>query len=110
KVTRAAAPGGLAGPCCYGPNVRAATALLACNGHMSIERAADLMGVLLDAAVSTGFAGGLVARVAARLASFETTLKDRLRGAAVMHHDETPARAADDGDRLLYIYTARADK
>ena len=33
KVTRAAAPGGLAGPCCYGPNVRAATALLACNGH-----------------------------------------------------------------------------
>jgi Family of unknown function (DUF6444) len=45
-VTRAAAPAGLAGPCCYGPDVRAATALLACNGHMSIERAADLMGVL----------------------------------------------------------------
>ena len=57
KVTRAAAPGGLAGPCCYGPNVRAATALLACNGHMSIERAADLMGVLLDAPVSAGFTG-----------------------------------------------------
>jgi len=46
KVTRAATPAGLAGPCCYGPDVRAATALLACNGHMSIERAADLMGVL----------------------------------------------------------------
>ncbi len=45
-VTRAAAPAGLAGPCCYGPDVRAATALLACNGHMSIERAADLVGVL----------------------------------------------------------------
>jgi transposase len=45
-VTRAATPAGLAGPCCYGPDVRAATALLACNGHMSIERAADLMGVL----------------------------------------------------------------
>ena len=27
-VTRAATPAGLAGPCCYGPNVRAATALL----------------------------------------------------------------------------------
>ena len=37
-MTRAAAPAGLAGPCCYGPNVRAATALLACNGHMSIVR------------------------------------------------------------------------
>jgi transposase len=110
-VTRAAAPQGVAGPCCYGPNVRAATALLACNGHMSIERAADLMGVLLDAPVSTGFAGGLVRRVAACLGGFETALKDRLRNSAVMHHDETPARVAgDDADRLLYIYTARAGK
>jgi transposase len=109
--TRAAAPDGVAGPCCYGPNVRAATALLACNGHMSIERAADLMGVLLDAPVSTGFAGGLIARVAERLVGFEQTLKDRLRRSAVMHHDETPARVAgDDADRLLYIYTARAGK
>lgn len=43
-------------------HVRAATALLACNGRMSIERAADL-GVLLAARVATGFAGGLVNRV-----------------------------------------------
>jgi transposase len=94
KVTRAAAPGGLAGPCCYGPDVRAATALLACNGHMSIERAADLMGVLLDAPVSAGFTGGLVARVAARLAEFEAALKQRLRASPVLHHDETPGRQA----------------
>jgi hypothetical protein len=52
---------------------------------MSIERAADLMGLLLDAPVSTGFAGGLVGRVAERLAGFEQALKDRLRAAAVMH-------------------------
>jgi hypothetical protein len=111
KVTRAATPAGLAGPCCYGPNVRAATALLACNGHMSIERAAGLMGVLLDAPVPTGFTGGLLARVAASLAEFEGTLKQRLRAAAVLHHDETPARVAgDDSDRLLYIYTARAGR
>jgi hypothetical protein len=78
---------------------------------MSIERAADLMGVLLDAPVSTGFTGGLLARVAASLAGFEGTLKQRLRAAAVLHHDETPARVAgDDGDRLLYIYTARSGK
>jgi hypothetical protein len=69
------------------------------------------MGVLLDAPVSTGFAGGLIRRIAARLVGFETALKDRLHNAAVMHHDETPARVAgDDADRLLYIYTARADK
>jgi len=108
RVTRAAVPDGVAGPCCYGPNVRAATALLACNGHMSITRAADLMGVLLDAPVSTGFAGGLVKRLAGRLDRFEQALKTALR-APVMHHDETPARVAgDDCDRLLYIYTARA--
>ncbi|MEU8252416.1 IS66 family transposase [Nonomuraea sp. NPDC048916] len=111
RATRAATPAGLAGPCCYGPNVRAATALLACNGHMSITRAADLMGVLLDAPVSTGFTGGLVKRVAGRLAGFETALKERLRAAPVLHHDETPARVAgDDDDRLLYVYTARADR
>ena len=29
----------------------------------------------------------------------------------MLHHDETPARVAgDDGDRLLYVYTARAGK
>lgn len=79
-------------------------ALLACNGHISIERAADVMGVLLDAPVSTGFAGGLIRRVADRLVDFEQTLKDRLRVAPVMHHDETPARVdGDDADRLLYI-------
>ncbi|GAA0967936.1 hypothetical protein GCM10009555_012480 [Acrocarpospora macrocephala] len=111
RENRAATPEGLAGPCCYGPNVRAATALLACAGHMSIERAADLMGVLLDAPVSTGFTGGLVKRVASRLGGFEAALKERLRAAPVLHHDETPARVAtDDEDRLLYVYTARADR
>ena len=52
-----------------------------------------------------------MARVAACLAGFETVLKERLRAAPVLHHDETPARVAgDDSDRLLYIYTARAGK
>jgi transposase len=111
RPARAATPAHLAGPCCYGPNVRAATALLACAGHMSIERAADLMGVLLDAPVSVGFTGGLVERVASRLPAFEGALKNALRAAPVLHHDETPARVAgDDADRLLYVYTARADR
>ena len=49
--------------------------------------------------------------MAACLAGFETALKQRLRAAPVLHHDETPARVAgDDSDRLLYIYTARAGK
>ncbi len=61
---------------------------------MSISRAADLVGVLLDAPVSTGFTGGLVKRVADRLAGFENALKNALRAAPVLHHDETPARAS----------------
>ncbi|MDP4511939.1 IS66 family transposase [Nonomuraea turcica] len=111
RVVQAATPPGMAGPCCYGPNVRVATALLACNGHMSITHAADLMSVLLDAPVSAGFTGGLLPRIATRLGGFEAALKERLRAAPVLHHDETPARVAgDDDDRLLYIYTARAGK
>jgi transposase len=69
------------------------------------------MGVLLDAPVSTGFTGGLVKHIASRLAGFETALKNALRAAPVLHHDETPARVAtDDDDRLLYVYTARAGR
>lgn len=92
-VTRASAPDGVRGPCCYGPNVRAATALLACHGHVSIERATDLMGVLLGSRVSTGFAGGLVRRVASTLTGFEATLKQRLRAAG------TPASCWPDACR-----------
>lgn len=98
RVVRAATPPGMAGPCCYGPNVRAATALLACNGHMSITRAADLMSVLLDTPVSAGFTGGLLPRIASRLSGFEAALKDSLRAAPVLHHDETPARVAGDDE------------
>ncbi|GAA4232406.1 hypothetical protein FHR32_002131 [Streptosporangium album] len=69
------------------------------------------MSVLLDAPVSAGFTGGLLPRIASRLGGFETVLKERLRAAPVLHHDETPARVAgDDDDRLLYVYTARAGK
>lgn len=108
-ATRAANPPGVVGPCCYGPNVKGAPALLAAGGHISVERAADLMGVLLDAKVSCGFVGSMVGTLSQQLAGFEDALKAALRAAAVLHHDETPARiAADDADRLCYIYTARA--
>lgn len=108
-ATRAANPPGVCGPCCYGPNVRNATALLAAAGHLSVERAADLVGVLLDAQVSTGFAGSLIARLDQELVGFEDALKAALRATPVLHHDETPARiSADDDDRGCYIYTARA--
>ena len=56
QVTTAPAPAGVTGgPVCYGPNVVAAATLLASTDVIGVERAADLMGALLKAPVSTGF-------------------------------------------------------
>src|SRR6266851_4417750 len=56
QVTTAPPPPGVTGgPVCYGPNVMAAATLLASTDVIGVERAADLMGALLKAPVSTGF-------------------------------------------------------
>jgi hypothetical protein len=46
---------GIVDAACYGPNVTDAATLLASTDVIGIERAADLMGALLKASVSTGF-------------------------------------------------------
>ena len=67
QVTTAAPPPGVTGgPVCYGPNVVAAATLPARTGVTGIERAADLMGALLGAPVSTGFVSRCLARLARR--------------------------------------------
>ena len=67
QVTTAAPPPGVTGgPVCYGPNVAAAATLLASTDVIGIERAADLMGALLGAPVSTGFVSRCLARLARR--------------------------------------------
>ena len=56
QVTTAPPPPGVTGgPVCYGPNVTGAATLLASTDVIGVERAADLMGALLKAPVSTGF-------------------------------------------------------
>jgi hypothetical protein len=56
RATTAGPPSGVSGgPTCYGPNVVAATTLLAGSDVIGIERTADLMAALLGADVSTGF-------------------------------------------------------
>ena len=60
QVTTAAPPPGVSGgPVCYGPNVVDAATLLASTDVIGVERAADLMGALLKAPVSTGFVSPL---------------------------------------------------
>src|SRR5712691_7301012 len=94
QVTTAPSPPGVTGgPVCYGPNVAAAATLLASTDVIGIERAADLMGALLNAPVSTGFVSRCLVRLDAALiaAGFEDALKDALRAADVLGTDETPA-------------------
>jgi transposase len=114
-VTAALAPAGVSGgPVCYGPNVIDAATLLASTDVIGIERAADLMGALFKAPVSTGFVSRCLARLDAALtaARFEDTLKDALRAAEVLGTDETPAplttaATSADGCGNPHVYTVR---
>src|SRR6266496_4396289 len=87
-------PGVTGGTVCYGPNVVAAATLLACTDVIGVERAADLMGTLLKAPVSTGFVSRCLVRLDAALSAggFEDALKDGLRAADVLGRDATCAR------------------
>ncbi|MGE5290017.1 MAG: IS66 family transposase [Micromonosporaceae bacterium] len=115
QVTTAPAPAGVTGgPVCYGPNVTAAATLLASTDVIGVERAADLMGALFKAPVSTGFVSRCLVRLDAALtaARFENALKDALRAADVLGTDETPAplttaaaSAEDCGNP--HVYTVR---
>jgi len=106
-ATTAPVPAGVAGPVCYGPNVAAATTLLASSDVIGVARAANLMSALLAAPVSTGFVSRCLARLDAHLVAgrFEQALRDRLRVAPVLATDETPARVAQPGSH--YVYTVR---
>ena len=97
QVTTAPPPPGVTGgPVCYGPGVVAAATLLASTDVIGIERAADLMGALFNAPVSTGFVSRCLVRLDAALtaARFEDALKDALRAADVPGTDESPAPLA----------------
>jgi hypothetical protein len=114
-VTAAPAPAGVSGgPVCYGPNVVAAATLLASTDVIGIERAADLMGALFKAPISTGFVSRCLVRLDAALAAagFEDALKDALRAADVLGTDETPAplataAASAEGCGNPHVYTVR---
>ena len=115
QVTTAPSPPGVTGgPVCYGPNVVAAATLLASTDVIGIERAADLMGALLNAPVSTGFVSRCLVRLDAALiaAGFEDALKDALRAADVLGTDETPApltsaATSTEGCGNPHVYTVR---
>ena len=111
---RAGPAGVTGGPACYGPNVTAAATLLASTDVIGIERAADLMGALLKAPVSTGFVSRCLVRLDAALiaAGFEDALKGALKAADVLGTDETPApltgaATSAEGCGNPHVYTVR---
>ena len=115
QVTTAPPPPGVTGgPVCYGPNVTDAATLLASTDVIGVERAANLMGALFNAPVSTGFASRCLVRLDAALiaAGFEGALKDALRAADVLGTDETPAplttaATSAEGCGNPHVYTVR---
>ena len=67
QVTTAPPPGVTGGPVCSGPGVTGAATLLASTDVIAVERAADLMGALFKAPVSTGFVSRCLVRLDAAL-------------------------------------------
>src|ERR1035438_6831233 len=116
QVTTAPPPPGVTGgPVCYGPGVVDAATLLASTDVIGVERAADLMGALLKAPVSTGFVSRCLVRLDAALiaAGFEDALKDALRAADALGTDETPAplttAATSQQDSGTVVLPSRTD-
>jgi transposase len=115
QVTTAPPPPGVTGgPVCYGPNVVDAATLLASTDVIGVERAADLMGALFKAPVSTGFVSRCLVRLDAALTAvaFEDALKDALRASDVLGTDETPAplttvAASEQDCGNPHVYTVR---
>jgi transposase len=88
---------------CYGPGVCALVCYLCVHQHLPVDRAAQLLGDVLGAAVATGTLAGLPAEAAAGLGGFVAGVREQLAGAAVAHFDETGARVAG---RLHWVHSA----
>jgi transposase len=105
-VTAAAAPGGVDGPVCYGPNLRAIAVYLVVFQHVPVERAAQLIADLTGATPSTGWVSAQVARTAEALVEVETLIKTLITLAAVIGVDETTLNVAG---RKQWLHVARTD-
>jgi transposase len=91
-------------PVRIGPETLARAALLTCAHYLPVGRARDLLETLTAIDVSTGFLAGIRGRAARRLEKkFLGHMRKLLAGAAVLHADETPGRAAG---ALAYVHVA----
>lgn len=75
--------------------------------HLPVERAAELMGDLFGARVSTGWLSGLLPTAQSRLTGFVAAIGERLQAAPVAHFDETGGRVCA---QLRWIHVAATGK
>lgn len=105
-VTTAAAPAGVDGPSCYGPNLRAIAVYLVVYQHVPVERAAQLIADLTGAVPSTGWVSAQVARAADALVDVDKLIKTLITLAAVIGVDETSINIAG---KSQWLHVARTD-
>jgi transposase len=101
--TQAAFPAEARAAACYGPGVRALCCYLLAHQHLPVDRAAQLLGDVLGAPVSTGTLAAVLAEGAAGLEGFGQVVREQLAAAPVAHFDETGARVAG---RLHWVHSA----
>jgi transposase/uncharacterized coiled-coil protein SlyX len=101
-TTQAAFPVQVRAVACYGPGVRALCCYLLVHQHLPVDRAAQLLGDVLGAPLSTGTLAAVLAEGAAGLGGFVEVVRDRLAAAPVAHFDETGARVAG---RLHWVHS-----
>jgi transposase len=94
STTAAEAPAGVSAPRQYGPRLRAVATYLVQQQFVPYARTRDLLADLFGAALSVGTLVNLVRQGAERLQPVADAIKAALRGAAVLHHDETGLRVA----------------
>jgi transposase/uncharacterized coiled-coil protein SlyX len=102
-LTAAGFPKVASSAACYGPGMRALAVYLGVWQHLPVARAAELLGQVGGAPVSTGWLGGLGAEAAEGLSGFAVAVGRQLAAAEVAHFDETGARVAG---RLHWVHSA----
>jgi hypothetical protein len=93
-VTTTSTPphGGKVNSVSFGPRTNSAAVALTAFGNVPVQRAADLVGMLLDQPVSAGFVDRANARLASNLAAagFPEALQAALMAEPVLTADESP--------------------
>jgi transposase len=106
KTSGGAFPAQVRAPAQYGPRLRAYVLYLAVYQHLPYGRIARLLADCYGASLSTGTLQGIVAQGAAGLEGFLEEVRATLAGSAVVHLDETGARAAG---KLHWVHEASTE-